>query len=168
MALPQQPVPTPSPSGDLPNPEDPENTDADPVNVGAEGDLKFSQADIDRSVKARLEREKAAHKKALDQYVHVNAQLKEEVETSGSLVSRYQSAVEKIIGEQLKDLTPQITELLSKLDPLDQLEWLEKNAGKGTPANRKPVPPVPGAFTPTEITQDEAVRRKAKQMGITL
>lgn len=133
----------------------------------------FTQADIDRIVTERLEREKrkgdeaaktaaeAAAAKALKENSQfkelsekqaatlleketVLIQTKAQTETLTQERDKYKTALEEHVKERRTGLPDSITVLLDKLDPVEQMAWLSKNAATlGT--NREGVPATPKA-----------------------
>ncbi|HEY3310564.1 MAG TPA: hypothetical protein VGK00_02885 [Anaerolineales bacterium] len=130
-----------------------------------EAEKVFTQADLDRIIKERLEREKTTREKAA-------AKAKEEAEAEGlkkseewqslakrlearvgelepasEQVTRYKSALDKYLEAEKKDLPKHVLVLLEKLDPVDQMEYLSANrddigkaskGGEGVPASPNP------------------------------
>lgn len=158
-----------------------------PVTPPAQQAATFTQADIDRIVTERLEREKrkgdeAAKKSAEDAAAKAlkdNAQFKElsekqaqaildketalhaattQAETVTQERDKYKSALEQHVKERRTGLPDHITALLDVLDPVAQLEWLSKNAEKLTGTNREGVPPTPKA----QGNLNEAQRQQAQ------
>lgn len=146
----------------------------------------FTQADIDRIVKERLDREQRkadeAAKKAADeaaaQALKDNAKFKELSEKQAQALldketalttatataetvtkerDRYKTALEAHVKERRNGLPDHITALLDVLDPVAQLEWLTKNADKLGGDKREGVPATPKA----QGNQTEAQRKEA-------
>jgi len=147
----------------------------------SEDEKKFTQGDIDRIVKERLEREKKkademARKAQEDTEAKALAEQQkfkeladkhgekargleaalaartEELEKANARASRYQQALEAHLKTQTAGLPEYITSLLSKLDPVEQLEYIAANQEKLT--SKAGVPPTPkptgGQLTPEE------------------
>lgn len=154
------------------NTGDSETADAAGTNSGdkAKAEPTFTQADIDRIVTERLERErKKSDEKARKAAEDVQAKALEEqskfqelaqqrgtkvteletsvadlttkLETAQKDTERYQKALTNILAEQLKRVPEHLTSLLSKLDPVEQLEWLAANGEKLTNTNGVPATP---------------------------
>jgi hypothetical protein len=131
------------------NLQDPEGNNGNPPeNVGAK---TFTQADIDRVVKERLDREKSASKAKLDA-------LTAELETYKVSATKYEESITKMIADASRDLPEPLKALFDKLSVEDKLEWLEQNA-KSLPT-KKSVKPVPEAQR-TEPTDDVDAHLKA-------
>lgn len=136
--------------GDKPKPED---------------QPKFTQAQLDAIIADRLAREKAASERAAEKTrreaeertaaeAGEHKKLAEtrqeritalegelaEAQTHKERADRYEAALTAHLDAQRKDLPKHVTELLDKLDVVDQLEWIAKNreqvvgaAGKNGP-----------------------------------
>ena len=139
------------------------------------GERRFSQADLDRVVEERLKREKAkaesaaqkAKEKAEAEALANQEKWKELAEKNGSTLTQIQTELEAKAGEletaaqrverlekalqaqltSAKDGLPEaVLELVNRLDPVDQLEYLAKHKtslgvknGTGVPASPKPA-----------------------------
>lgn len=147
------------------------------------------QAAIDNRVKERLDRAqrqadekaKAAAEEATAKALKDNAQFKELsekqqqalLEKETSLVQtkaqfetvtqerdRYKSVLEEHVKERRAGLPDSITVLLDKLDPVEQMAWLTKNAATlGGNGNREGVPATPRQ----QGNQTEAQKQKAQE-----
>lgn len=136
--------------------------------AGSADERKFSQADVDRIVKERIEREKAkadtaaqkaareAEAKALadqgefkklaesrgQELAEANKRL-EELDALKKDNARLSKALADQIAAQTKDLPDYLRELLASKDPVSQMDWLTANADKlKTPAAA--AAPAPG------------------------
>ena len=161
-----------------------EDTSTEPA---GDAGKSFSQADVDRIVKERLEREKAAREKAA-QKAREDAEAESlkknqewqglaatqekranelaarvtELESVGDQATRYKGALEKYLAAEKKDLPKHVLVLLEKLDPVDQIEYLAANReelGKGGGA---PVG-VPASPEPKERTLSDEDRERARR-----
>jgi hypothetical protein len=152
----------------------------------AQGEKAFTQADVDRIVKDRLEREKTAREKAAAkakeeaeakslvenqawQQVAQNHEKRanellvklDELEPLGEQVERYKGALEKYLVTEKKDLPKHVLVLLEKLDPIEQIEYLASNReelGKSTRSAGIPASPESKARSLSEEDL-EAARR---------
>ena len=153
---------------------DSETADAAGINSGdkAKAEPTFTQADIDRILTERLERERKksddkarkakedAEAKALEEQSKFQelaqqrgtkvAELETsvttmatELETAKATAERYQKALTNILAEQLKRVPEHLTSLLAKLDPVEQLEWLTNNGEKLSSTAGVPATPKP-------------------------
>lgn len=119
---------------------------------------KFSQADVDRIVKERLDREKskadtAAQKAAKDaetkalaeqgewkklaeqraaELADLTGKLKEQDALEAD-IKRLTKALSEQLAAQTKDLPDYLRELLASKDPVEQMAWLTANRDKLTP-----------------------------------
>lgn len=148
----------------------------------------FTQADVDRIVKDRLEREKTAREKVAlkakedaeaeglkkNQEWQALAQKHEartnellakldELEPLGDQVDRYKGALESYLVTEKKDLPKHVLVLLEMLDPVEQIEYLAANReelGKvgGKLGGGVPASPEPKARTLSDDDK-EAARR---------
>jgi hypothetical protein len=162
---------------------------AEPVSAAEsqpESGKTFTQADIDRIVKDRLEREKSAREKATakakeeaeaealkkNQEWQALAEKNEtranellaklgELEPLGDQVTRYKGALEKYLATEKKDLPKHVLVLLEKLDPIEQIEYLAANREDLGKAGRvEGVPPSPDPKQRTlSDDEKEAARR---------
>lgn len=125
----------------------------------------FSQADVDRIVKERLEREKTAREKAAQkarEEAEAGAlQKNQEWQTLGEQVTRYKGALDKYLQAEKKDLPRYVLALLEKLDPVEQIEYISANREElGKPASKAGVPPSP---EPKERTLSEDEQQQARR-----
>lgn len=159
-----------------------------PVTPPAQQAGTFTQADIDRIVKERLDREqrkadeatKKAAEEAAAKALKDNAQFKELSEKQAQALldketalatattqaeavtkerDKYKTALEAHVKERRTGLPDHITALLDVLDPVAQLEWLTKNADKLGGGSREGVPATPRQ----QGNQTEAQRQKAQE-----
>lgn len=132
----------------------------------------FTQADIDRIITERLERERKkseektkrateeAQAKALEEQQKfqelaqqrgtkvaeleaLSTELSTKLEATDATAKRYQKALNTILAEQLKRVPDHLTGLLNRLDPVEQLEWLAQNGEKLTAPSGVPATPRP-------------------------
>ena len=165
---------------------------AEPVNAAEsqpESGKTFTQADIDRIVKDRLEREKSAREKATakakeeadaealkkNQEWQALAEKNEtranellaklgELEPLGDQVTRYKGALEKYLATKKKDLPKHVLVLLEKLDPIEQIEYLAANRedlGKAGKVEGVPPSPDPKQRTLSDDEKEAARRGQA-------
>ena len=149
-------------------------------------DKSFTQADVDRIVKERLEREREKAAKA-------EAKAKKEAEMAGlaqqqewqtlaakrqealqemeerlkdhdelqTKLERYEGVLKTYLQAQLAGVPEHVVDLLRGRDPVDQLEWLTANREKfgqpQTPLGSTPPPAPPG-----RLTDDERRKRAFK------
>ena len=136
--------------------QDPENepagTNGNPPDNGA----KFTQADLDRIVKDRLDRERAASKAKLDA-------LQAELEGYKASSETYQASIDKMIAERAKDLPQAVLSIFDKLTTADKLAWLEENAD--ALPTKKSVKPVPEG---RDKEPDDAVDAHLKILDISV
>lgn len=146
----------------------------------------FTQADLDAKVKDRLDREARKQAEALDrakreaeeEALKKNAEwqalaekhakriseletVQQAVEEKDAELQRYRGALESHLKGQRDSLPSHITDLLDRLDPVDQLEWLAKNReslstrpGNGIPATPRPS----GQVTNEQIIEQQTER----------
>jgi hypothetical protein len=129
------------------------------------GDVAFTQADVDRIVEQRLSRAKTkaeadaakvkadAEQRALteqgewktlaEQRAARLAELEpltKQVETAKEEADRYRKAIAKYADDAKKAVPEHVRALLDKLDPIDQLDWLATNAAALTQATAVGTP----------------------------
>ena len=171
---------------------DSETADAAGINSGdkAKAEPTFTQADIDRILTERLERERKksddkakkaredAEAKALEdqqkfqELAHQRgtkvaeletsvATMATELETAKGTAERYQKALNTILAEQRKRVPEHLSSLLDKLDPVEQLEWLASNADKLS--NTAGVPATPKQKGDMSAADKEKAQKDAER-----
>ena len=125
-----------------------EVTSTDSVNPGK----TFSQKELEAAVHSRVERERTGHKAKETTWTSEKVRLETDLATSNTLLEKYQGLISQTISKQLAALPEAIKALVQKMDPLEQIEWLETN---GQSFSKQGVPPVPDGSklvaTPEEI-----------------
>jgi hypothetical protein len=146
----------------------------------------FTQADIDRIIKERLEQEKrtsdekarkAAEKAAADAIKETGdfktlsekqAEKMLELETklaqTDTLTQErdtYKQALEEHVKKRREGVPADILEILDVLDPLKQLAWLDKNANKHT-TQVGGVPATPRAETPSAPNVADLIEQRRR------
>jgi hypothetical protein len=139
---------------------------------------RFTQADLDRIVKERLERAKkqsdtertkaaeAAREKALAEQGEYKAIAESqaarlaELESKAALIDEYEIALTAQIANAKKGVPSHILELLEAMPPLKQLEYLAKNADKLKPQSVSTNGATARTAQPTEAEQ------KAREMEL--
>lgn len=145
----------------------------------------FTQADVDRIVKERLEREsakveKAAQKareeaetkaladqqkfqelaekraKALTDLEATAADLTGKVESATQRAERYEKALTAMLTEQRKRVPDHLHSLLDKLPVDEQLAWIASNGDKLTGATGVPATPKPAGLTDVDKERAQA------------
>lgn len=150
--------------------------------VETEPEKVFTQADVDRIIKERLEREKTAREKSAakareeaeaeglkksEEWQTLAKKLEArvgELEPMGEQVTRYKGALEKYLEAEKKDLPKHVLVLLEKLDPADQMEYLTANReelGKGGKPEGVPASPQARSRSISEEEQEAARRGQA-------
>jgi len=138
----------------------------------------FTQDEVDRIVKERLEREKLTRDKesskakenaeaeALKKNQEWQALAEKsaarvmELEPLSEQVERYRNALEKSLAAEKKDLPRHVLVLLEKLDPVDQIEYLSENReGLGKPLRTG----VPASPEPKERKISDEDNERARQ-----
>ena len=153
----------------------------------------FSQADVDRIVRERLERDRALRERAagkvraeaeavqLRDWRELEQQAREaeqrnmmlqvkvgELEPLGELAGRYRQALEKYLSAEKKDLPEHLSVLLEKLDPVEQLEYLSGHRQALMPGGRAegiPASPAPKERSLSEEDLEAARRGQASLYG---
>lgn len=164
-----------------------DTVDATGTNSGTEPAQTYTAADLERIVKERLDREKRAEdgrrqmaeRKAAEQALADQQNFKTlaeqrearitELETSTTAlqaqVERYAATFSKLLEAQLAKVPDYVRELLHEKDPVDQMDWLTRNAAT---MGATPIPPVPGTPRPNgsggqaSIVDDYINRLKGK------
>ncbi len=153
----------------------------------------FSQAELDRIVKERLERERSAREKATvraREEAEAEAMKKNQewqalaeknearaaelaakvgaLEPLGEQVQRYKSALEKSLAAEKKDLPKHVLVLLEKLDPVEQIEYLAVNREELGNGNRARLEGVPASPSPKEraLNEDEQAAARRGQAAL--
>lgn len=134
----------------------PGNTEED-VDVGGG---TFSQEQVNAIVKDRLARQKAA---LLSQYatqVTEGEEAKKQLEQLKTKAQKYDALFKKGLEERRKKLPASVVILLDKLEPDEQVAWMDANADKLAPVTEAgPQTPKPKENQPAV---DAAVDRKVK------
>lgn len=147
------------------------------------------QAEVDRIVKDRLDRERKkseetaekARKKSEEDALSQNKQFEElantrqgkivelekklqENETVASALQQYKEVVAGIVKNQVANLPKPVKSLIEKMDPLEQMQYLVKNA-KELNIEIKPVPPTDTDDSNNKLQKEELekARRKGEQ-----
>lgn len=160
------PTETPDPAAEAPSPATETPTGAPQAPNGGEG-RTFSQADVDRIVAERLERQRAQFKAQQERAAEeAKAQaLKEqgeyrqlyetaaaklaEAEQGAAHAARYEAALKRLLATQREGLPEHILPLLDAMDPADQLAYLAEHGAKLRPA---PAAEPPAATPPARGT----------------
>lgn len=161
-----------------------------PINLAVR---HFTQADVDRIVRERLERDRflrereagraraesdAAQQKdwreleeqareAEQRNISLQARVGE-LEPLGKTAERYRQALEKVLLTEKKDLPVHLSVLLEKLDPVEQIEYLAGNRqelGLSARADGVPASPVPKERSLSEEDMEAARRGQAGLYG---
>lgn len=146
----------------------------------------FTQSDVDRIVNERLDRERKkaesvtqkareeAESKALADQAKfqeladkrgkqvtdletANATLTTQLEAVTAKADRHEKALHKLLAEQLKAVPEHLHSLLSKLDAVEQLEWIAGNADKMKTATNG-VPPTPKPTVTDGFDKEKAIK----------
>ncbi len=143
----------------------------------------FTQVDVDRIVKERLERERGMREKAAGKarddaqaealkknqewqaLAEKSAARVVELEPLGEQAARYRDALEKSLAAEKKDLPRHVLVLLEKLDPVDQIEYLSANREELGKPLRTGVPASPEPAERT-LSEDDAARARRGQAQI--
>ncbi len=148
----------------------------------------FSQDDLDRVVRERLEREKSARERSAlkakeeaeaeglkaKQEWQALAEVKEKqaaelsarlalLEPVNATAERYRGALEKYLEAEKKDMPKHVLVLLEKLDPVDQIEYLAQNREVLKPASARGAAGVPASPDPKERTLSEEEQERARR-----
>lgn len=154
----------------------------------------FSQADVDRIVKERLEREQGKATKAAEkarQEAEAKALVEQgdfkalserqakriaELETAAAdlaaaqaQLGKYETALKASLAAQLAGVPEHIQALLGRMDVTEQMEWLSANQDKLKPAQPAAAPDISAtkrsASPQTKMTDDER-REFAARYGV--
>lgn len=146
----------------------------------------FTQSDVDRIVNERLDRERKkaetvaqkareeAESKALADQAKfqeladkrgkqvtdletANATLTTQLEAVTTKADRHEKAIQALLAEQMKAVPEHLHSLLSKLDAVEQLEWIAGNADKLKTATNG-VPPTPKATVSDGFDKEKAMK----------
>lgn len=86
-----------------------------------------------------------------------NANLTTQLEAATAKADRHEKALTKLLAEQLKAVPEHLHSLLSKLDAVEQLEWIARNADKMKTATNG-VPPTPKPSVADGFDKDKAMK----------
>lgn len=101
----------------------------------------FTQKDVDRIVKERLDRERASTKKTKEDFEAEKTNLE-------NIVKGYEEVLKTMVDEQLKDIPEPYRKIVQKLSILEQLEFLKDPNNK---VSKKVVPVTPKGTDNKEI-----------------
>jgi hypothetical protein len=117
--------------------ENEEVTDSTAETTGkktTESQKTFTQADLDRVVKERLNREKKETQKLSESWETEKNELTTQLES-------YEKIIKSIIDAKKSDIPENFRKLLNKLSINEQFDWLNDPANKM--ADKKPIPITP-------------------------
>jgi hypothetical protein len=161
-----------------------------PSDQGKPSAQVFTQSDVDRIVRERLEREKQAREKAaakakeeaeadaMKKYQDWQALAQANEKKAGELearlgeleplndqVTRYKGALDKYLEAEKRDLPKHVLVLLEKLDPVEQIEYLSENreALGAKPASAGAAAGVPASPNPRQRTMSEEDKEAARR-----
>jgi polyhydroxyalkanoate synthesis regulator phasin len=100
----------------------------------------FNQSELDSIIKQRVQRESISTKEA-------RATLEEYKKEAESKISAYESVLGKLIANQIEPLPANIKSLLSKLDVLEQVEWLSSADNQ---IEKREIPETPKGNIPSK------------------
>lgn len=86
-----------------------------------------------------------------------NATLTTQLEAVTAKADRHEKALHKLLAEQLKAVPEHLHSLLSKLDAVEQLEWIAGNADKMKTATNG-VPPTPKPTVTDGFDKEKAIK----------
>ncbi len=131
-------------------------------------DKLFTQEQLDKIISSRLERERLSKSQDLAEVKASQDTLAENLEDANNTVSKYQKILSGMVEKQLKSLAPAVKELVMKLDPADQLTWLETNADNLSKFTKKSVDPIPPLEPIGDVDMDKLKEEKQAQYGQSL
>lgn len=170
--------------------------DGDGEPAGKKDEPTFTNAQVEQIVKERLERERRRQEKAkadekqelerqrleaqqeyeqlatnlqteLDELKPELDSLRAQVTERDELIGRYGEVVTSIIAQRTEKLAAPITSLLSNMEPLERLEWLNANSAElGAGAATMTVPNTPKSAAKNGAN-NEAGDAARKRMGQT-
>ena len=143
---------------------------SDPVTepTQKEAEKLFTQEQLDKIISSRLERERLSKSQDLDEVKANQDALAKNLEAAESTVSKYQKILSGMVEKQLKSLAPAVKELVMKLDPADQLTWLESNADNLSKFTKKSVDPIPASEPLGDVDMEKLKEQKQAQYGQSL
>lgn len=172
---------SPDTGADGQNPVTPPATNGGDQQKPAE-EAKFTQADIERIIAERLDRErKKAEEKAAKAQAEAEAkalaeqnQFKELAEKHAQRIAqleaiepkaqRYEAALVKLLEAQRKSIPEHVITLLDKLDVADQLEWIATNQAKIAPPSGAPATPKATGSNTTPEDREQARNEMARRL----
>jgi hypothetical protein len=181
-------APTDPPAGD-----DPSGTPPPPPPAGK----TFTQAELDRQIERRLERDRRERVPALEQEIRdklererVEADLKDQqqfkplyeqaqarvaeltpaltrAETAEAERDRYKQALEDGLKKRLEGLPAPIVELLAAKDPIEQAAWLDANAEALGAPTHKGPPGIPRGDNVRDLTDADRTAAQERERAQT-
>lgn len=146
-----------------------------PANAGK----TYTEADVERMIKDRLEREKRSSeakrkKEQEDADVKSLAEKEEfkalaakhearvrELEPEVERAKRYAETLDTLLKEEMKNVPEYVKELLADRDPVDALGWIAKHRSD---FSKKDAPDINGGKKGTQPTREERVKAHADSL----
>lgn len=113
-----------------------ENVESTGETVVTPAEKKFTQAELDKIVKERLEREKNSFKAQKDSYETDKSNLQASIDS-------YESKLKELIQPSLENIPEEYKELVEKLPLLEQVAFINKLSGKDTKESKRFIPRTP-------------------------
>jgi hypothetical protein len=126
----------------------------------------FTRDQINALVRDRLARQRRTLEARYQEQITSGAEAIEQVKALQVKAEKYDALFKKQLEERCKKLPPSVTMLLDKLDPDEQVAWLDDNADKlffPSPQSG-PQTPKPSGVTPDAVAVKE---RKAQNSAYT-
>ena len=133
----------------IPNTPNDEDDDGETVEVGGG---TFTQEQVNALMRDRLSRQKRALEAKYSKQINENADAAEQLVALTEKAKKYDALFKAGLEDRRKKLPEGVLTLLDKLEPGEQLEWLNANADKLTSVkpDAGPQTPKPKDTTPNE------------------
>jgi hypothetical protein len=128
------------------------------------GGGSFSQEQVNAIVRDRLARQKAQLTKTQGTLAEQLATLQAQVEQLSADKAKYADKFSASLVEKKSGLPDGILKLLEKMDPVDQLAWIDENAATLVPATQ---PPATGPQAPKPKEAPSAVQSAEEKVSLT-
>ena len=131
------------------------------------GERLFTQAELDKVISNRLERERVAKSNDVNLVKDKVKTVSQELDLAQERIEKYETIIKGLVTSQMKDLPKSIRELVEKLDPADQINWLESNAAElAKPKAAKTVTALPTSTEISGVDMEKLIQNKMSKENI--
>ena len=126
----------------------------------------FTQEAVNSIVRDRLQRQKATLTAQFNAQLAENKDAAEQVKALQEKADKYDVIFKSQLSDRRKKLPESVTQLLDKLEPAEQLTWLDENADKIVPVapEQGPQTPKPQGSAPDAVATAAKGHKAANKM----